>query len=602
MMDLMGIVFSLAMQVKEKVELVEANKSQCQRLAERIDIVIESIRGLETLPDSENFKQGLKALESCLYNCIELVDTFNKKKRFEFARKILNAGTHSDDFKAANNKLEKAMNLLQLGLNIQQIMNREQDKADQQADLASIHAQQTEILKLNQEQNEKLQEMSQNTAEGHELLMKQLSSMRLRFDQMSSPKLRAEIDPKLMIPFYELIFKHQIGKGSFGQVYLAHWQSQAVAVKRIEHLTDATRKEFIREINITSRLHHPRIVQLIGACTEPDRACILLEYMSQGSLEHYLSSHPVSSLSEQKKLALEIAQGMIYLHSRGVIHRDVKSANILIDEDGHAKVSDFGLAKIHSHSVHSAASRSEAIAWMAPELRTINPTYTTHSDVYAYGVVLWEIATGKKPYEGREITSPSDIEGKKPGKLNGISCEALRRLIEVCWSRVPEQRPSFEEIIPQIEAIHDRPPSPDAESYYLQAKAEEAAGNFTAAYKHYEASARKHYWKGYFRSALMTLQGGLGGAPSNKREAYRKLKIAADNGHLPSKYNQARMVEKGDGIPEDLSEALQLYQEIASEEHTELGKSYPDDVKYAKEKVIKLEEQLALITIIAPFH
>jgi serine/threonine protein kinase len=170
-------------------------------------------------------------------------------------------------------------------------------------------------------------------------------------------------------------------------------------IKSIEGaFSEDDKAHFIREVQIMSQCRDKHITQFYGASLEPGRACLLMEHMERGSLYQVLEK-PVP-LPLQKQMALEIARGLQYLHTRGILHRDLKSANVLVNADNHAKLSDFGLSKTRATSVKTAKQKSEAIQWLPPECFTRGGVYTAQSDIYSYGVILWELVTGKRPYAG----------------------------------------------------------------------------------------------------------------------------------------------------------------------------------------------------------
>jgi len=141
-------------------------------------------------------------------------------------------------------------------------------------------------------------------------------------------------------------------------------------------------------------------LQFIAACKKPPVYCIITEYMSQGNLRMYLNKKEPYSLSLEIiiRLALDISRGMEYLHSQGVIHRDLKSSNLLLDDDLRAKVADFGTSCLETRCRKSKGN-SGTYRWMAPEMVKEKP-YTRKVDVYSFGIVLWELTTSLLPFQG----------------------------------------------------------------------------------------------------------------------------------------------------------------------------------------------------------
>ena len=141
-------------------------------------------------------------------------------------------------------------------------------------------------------------------------------------------------------------------------------------------------------------------LQFIAACKKPPVYCIITEYMSQGTLRMYLNKKEPYSLSVETilRLALDISRGMEYLHSQGVIHRDLKSNNLLLNDEMRVKVADFGTSCLETRCRETKGNMG-TYRWMAPEMIKEKP-YTRKVDVYSFGIVLWELTTALLPFQG----------------------------------------------------------------------------------------------------------------------------------------------------------------------------------------------------------
>ena len=141
------------------------------------------------------------------------------------------------------------------------------------------------------------------------------------------------------------------------------------------------------------------MIQFVAACRKPLVFCIITEYLSEGSLRAYLHKLETKSLPLQKliSVALDIARGMEYIHSQGVIHRDLKPENVLINQDFHMKIADFGIACGEAHC-DLLADDPGTYRWMAPEMIK-RKSYGRKVDVYSFGLIMWEMVTGTIPYE-----------------------------------------------------------------------------------------------------------------------------------------------------------------------------------------------------------
>ncbi|XP_047951386.1 serine/threonine-protein kinase STY46-like isoform X2 [Salvia hispanica] len=253
-----------------------------------------------------------------------------------------------------------------------------------------------------------------------------------------------EIDPQL------LKFESKIASGSYGDLYKGTFCSQEVAIKilKTERLNTELEKEFAQEVYIMRKVRHKNVVQFIGACTRPPKLCIVTEYMSGGSVYDYLhKQRGTFKLPALLKVAIDVSKGMNYLHQNNIIHRDLKAANLLMDENEVVKVADFGVARVISQSGVMTAETG-TYRWMAPEVIEHKP-YDHKADVFSFGVVLWELLTGKIPYEyltplqaavgvvqkGLRPTIPKNTHPK------------LAELLERCWLQDPASRPDFSEVM-----------------------------------------------------------------------------------------------------------------------------------------------------------
>ncbi|XP_068440577.1 mitogen-activated protein kinase kinase kinase 10 [Clinocottus analis] len=273
-------------------------------------------------------------------------------------------------------------------------------------------------------------------------------------------------DCPLEIDFSELILDEVIGAGGFGKVYKGVWGREEVAVKAARQDPDedisATLESVRQEARLFWMLRHPNIISLRGVCLREPNLCLVMEYARGGALNRALAGKKVSP-RVLVNWAVQIATGMDYLHNQAfvpIIHRDLKSSNILIlepvepdDRGGRTlKITDFGLAREwHQTTKMSAAG---TYAWMAPEVIKLS-LFSKSSDVWSFGVLLWELLTGEVPY--REIDALAVAYGVAMNKLTlpiPSTCpEPFAQLLGECWSPNPRSRPSFSNILRRLLAI-----------------------------------------------------------------------------------------------------------------------------------------------------
>nr|XP_058165509.1 mitogen-activated protein kinase kinase kinase 21 isoform X2 [Dasypus novemcinctus] len=294
------------------------------------------------------------------------------------------------------------------------------------------------------------------------------------------------------IEFEWLELKELIGAGGFGQVYRATWQGQEVAVKAArrdpEQDAAAAAESVRREAKLFSMLRHPNIIQLRGVCLRQPHLCLVLEFARGGPLNRALAAAaapaspplgpaaaaPAPGAAGPRRArrippqvlvnwAVQIARGMFYLHEEAVVpilHRDLKSSNILLLEkiehddicNKTLKITDFGLAREWHRTTKMSAAGT--YAWMAPEVIK-SSLFTKGSDIWSYGVLLWELLTGEVPYRG--IDGLAVAYGVAVNKLTlpiPSTCpEPFAKLMKECWEQDPHIRPSFALILEQLTAI-----------------------------------------------------------------------------------------------------------------------------------------------------
>lgn len=262
----------------------------------------------------------------------------------------------------------------------------------------------------------------------------------------------------------QLFIGNKFASGAHSRIYRGIYKQRAVAVKmvRIPIHKEETRlkleQQFKSEVALLSRLYHPNIVQFIAACKKPPVYCIITEYMSQGTLRMYLNKKEPYSLSAETilRLALDISRGMEYLHSQAVIHRDLKSSNLLLNDEMRVKVADFGTSCLETQC-HEAKGNMGTYRWMAPEMIKEKP-YTRKVDVYSFGIVLWELTTALLPFQGMTpVQAAFAVAEKNERPPLPASCEpALAQLIKRCWAANPWKRPDFSEIVTALEKYDER--------------------------------------------------------------------------------------------------------------------------------------------------
>ncbi|KAH0795431.1 TKL family protein kinase [Histomonas meleagridis] len=249
----------------------------------------------------------------------------------------------------------------------------------------------------------------------------------------------------------------QIGKGAYSEVYLAiHTPTQirtALKVLTAKELQGTQRTYFVREVFILATIQNPFLVQFLGY-TDTYPYCIVTQFVECGSLYDALNhspSSPTLSNTDKTNIAMCIAYGMNSLHKCQIIHRDLKSLNILLDSNSLPKIIDFGISRFHTSKSELNTTTIGTPHWMAPEMFN-SSNYDEKVDVYSYGVLLWEMLTGGTPFDGLtpfQIMTAVCQNAQRP-QIPEDSPEGLTNLINACWAQDPTDRPSFEEVFQQF--------------------------------------------------------------------------------------------------------------------------------------------------------
>ena len=260
----------------------------------------------------------------------------------------------------------------------------------------------------------------------------------------------------------EIRFGRRLGAGAYGEVYEAEWRRSRVAVKRLltaHPLEEKGVKEFFAEMEILANARHDNIVRFLGGCVQPDNLCILFEFCPQSLYDLLRKAEAPLELERVLMIARQVALGIYYLHccKPPVLHLDLKSANVLLDGHGIAKVCDFGLA----HMKLGADVQTERMGspmWTSPEVLK-GDARNEKADTYSYGMLLFELLTRELPYGG--YAAAQVVMGVITNLLARPELPAdaqhyparLQALMRECWQFEPAKRPDFAVVLDAIERV-----------------------------------------------------------------------------------------------------------------------------------------------------
>ncbi|GFZ04710.1 protein kinase superfamily protein [Actinidia rufa] len=287
------------------------------------------------------------------------------------------------------------------------------------------------------------------------------------------------------IDLAKLDIRSAIAHGTYGTVYRGGYDGHDVAVKVLDWGEDgiatiaetaALRASFRQEVAVWQKLDHPNVTKFIGASmgtsnlkipsnnasndahnSLPSRACcVVVEYLPGGTLKKYLIRNCRKKLSLKVviQLALDLSRGLNYLHSKKIVHRDVKTENMLLDTHRTLKIADFGVARVEAQNPRDMTGETGTLGYMAPEVLDGKP-YNRKCDVYSFGICLWEIYCCDMPYADlsfAEVSSAVVRQNLRP-EIPRCCPGSLASIMRKCWDANPEKRPEMDEVVRLLETI-----------------------------------------------------------------------------------------------------------------------------------------------------
>ncbi|XP_020087589.1 serine/threonine-protein kinase HT1-like [Ananas comosus] len=296
---------------------------------------------------------------------------------------------------------------------------------------------------------------------------------------LQRPKEEWEID------LSKLELRYLVAQGTYGTLYRGTYDGQDVAVKLLDWGEDgfatdaetaALRSSFQQEVAVWYKLDHPNVTKFVGASMGttdlkippksstsgsetilPAKACcVVVEYLPGGTLKQYLIKNYRRKLPYKIviQLALDLSRGLSYLHSKKIVHRDVKTENMLLDAHRNLKIADFGVARVEAPNPKDMTGETGTLGYMAPEVLDGKP-YNRKCDVYSFGICLWEIYCCDMPYPNLSFTDLSSAvvhQNLRP-EIPRCCPTALASIMRKCWDANPDKRPDMDEAVRLLEAI-----------------------------------------------------------------------------------------------------------------------------------------------------
>ncbi|GLT60352.1 hypothetical protein SLA2020_331210 [Shorea laevis] len=286
------------------------------------------------------------------------------------------------------------------------------------------------------------------------------------------------------IDLSKLDIRYVIAHGTYGTVYRGTYDNQDVAVKLLDWGEDGMataaetatlRASFRQEVAVWHKLNHPNVTKFVGASmgtsnlkipskdsadgqnSLPSRACcVVVEYLPGGTLKQYLIKNRRKKLAFKVviQLALDLSRGLSYLHSKKIVHRDVKTENMLLDSQRTLKIADFGVARVEAQNPKDMTGETGTLGYMAPEVLDGKP-YNRRCDVYSFGICLWEIYCCDMPYPDlsfADVSSAVVLQNLRP-EIPRCCPSSLANIMRKCWDANADKRPEMDEVVRMLEAI-----------------------------------------------------------------------------------------------------------------------------------------------------
>ncbi|XP_054476216.1 mixed lineage kinase domain-like protein [Anoplopoma fimbria] len=469
-MDFIDPILSIASEIYSLVEKVKANKKRSERVCGRVkalDTLVRSIKKRERGQTSADVETALKELSFTLKSAQELVTKYTVET---WVKRLLKAGSHEDEFNSVNERLNDAFQVLSGALQVEQsnvlrqVFELNEDEADRREDDADLQKQLLEFLEKQQEETNAMQREMEFIKINVEKLVANLNKPSITDEDIRM------IKPNELNYEYP---KEPFMKTQTSEVYKGEYRRFPVAIKRYTEPMNTSpsevRKVFNKEVETMRRFESPNILRMFGICVQDEdgpnpQFLIIMEYCEKGSLRQVLDSEG-SSLSwpTKARMCRDAARGLYRLHhteEKSKVHGCINSNKFLVAEGNTVKLGGFELAKTET-SLRKPTKDKEirSLCYSSPEmLHDINHVYSTACEIYSFGVVLWEVASGRKPFDG---WSNKDIYEKvcndKAQEEVPEDCpEGLGLLINACRAYDGFQRPSAGVLVDKLQSVVDQ--------------------------------------------------------------------------------------------------------------------------------------------------
>ncbi|XP_070763690.1 mixed lineage kinase domain-like protein [Enoplosus armatus] len=469
-MDLVDPILSIASQIYTLVENVKANKKRCRRVGHRVKALEELVRSIkqrELEQTSANVEKALQELCITLRSAQELIKKYTAAKWVE---RILKSSSHGDEFDSVNERLNDAFQVLSGALQVEQgnmlyqvfeLASREkEDEVDGREDDAELKTLLLDYMRVQKEKTE--------------AMLKEFELVKINVIKVVELLNKPSVTDEVIRVIKPDEVKYEYPKEPFmitstSEVYRGEYHGFMVAIKRYIDPVNTSPREvrsvFNKEVETMKRFESPNILRMFGICVQDEEGpdpqfLIIMEYCEKGSLRQVLDSDCRLSWTRKARMCLDAAQGLYRLHQteeKSKVHGCINSSKFLVAEGYRVKLGGFELAKTETSLKKSTRDKEiRSLCYSSPQtLNNINHVYSKKCEMYSFGIVLWEVTTRRRPFEGlpdHEIYKKV-CEEKFQEPLPDDCPEPLGHLINACRAHDSFQRPSAGVLVDKLRSV-----------------------------------------------------------------------------------------------------------------------------------------------------
>ncbi|XP_033117368.1 mixed lineage kinase domain-like protein [Anneissia japonica] len=438
-LEIISAVLSLSEQCYNIAQQVKQFKGDSKRLADRVQLLNEPIQLAKSLSsdnqlnDYDRFLNELEELKNCIVDINEFLQRIAEMTTW---KKVWEKGDIAGGFNDFNARLDDLVPGLIL---IMEIEKREEFMRKMN------EVQDTQDIMLDD-----VEEIKHWTSKG----VTGIEDINRKMDKQNSQNVPQDLKEINIQDLEQMKKQPSFEDGTFGELYIAKYKlfGGKVAVKKLFEGQDIKRN-LREEAMKLKKFDSPNIVRLWGICTEGNNNMIVFEYMENGHLRKFLDENSQLTNAQRLQMASNAASSLFYVHNQKWLHRNLTSMKYLVGNNFEVKLSDVGFSKTWESARKYSTVQSQAKRYHAPELlKSAKQVYDFKCEIYCFGIVLWEIFTGKEPYKGM---SPMDImeSAKKEELLPMDNLGSHGELISKCMAGNPLERPTMNEITDELEAI-----------------------------------------------------------------------------------------------------------------------------------------------------